>query len=365
MDTKGKAAVKFGLFQTPFSPPERSPREVFNWAVSQAVAAEEAGLSEFWVGQHFTLAWEAIPSPELVLAAAARETERIVLAPGAHIPPYAHPASLASQTAWMSNILEGRYILGVATGVNPVDGQLHGFADMKRNLEMTVESLDIMEKIWSGEPFDYKGKYWCSSFPAQDDTLPPLRYSRPYGGQMTIAIGGASPNSTSIKVGGRRGLIPLSFGANPALVKNHWDTYSAAAREAGRTDGYDRTIHHVTMDVFVADTDAEAERIAIEGPIAKAWRGHLIPNEQRRAARAGTPPVWSLDDDMRDIVRKHMIVGSPETVIEKLSAFVEASNGWGTTLIFGHDFSDDPAPWNYSMELLAKEVGPKVGLDVK
>jgi len=34
--------------------------------------------------------------------------------------------------------------------------------------------------------------------------------------------------------------------------------------------------------------------------------------------------------------------------------------GWGTTLVFGHDFMDDPKPWNESLRLLATEVGPKI-----
>ena len=35
---------------------------------------DQAGFSEYWVGEHATLNWEAIPSPELVIAAAARQT---------------------------------------------------------------------------------------------------------------------------------------------------------------------------------------------------------------------------------------------------------------------------------------------------
>jgi hypothetical protein len=34
--------------------------------------------------------------------------------------------------------------------------------------------------------------------------------------------------------------------------------------------------------------------------------------------------------------------------------------GWGTTLIYGHDFIDDPAPWKLCMELLAREVAPRL-----
>ena len=71
--------MEVGMFQTPYSEPERTPADVFEWAVAQAVAAEKAGFSEYWVGEHATLMWEAIPSPELVIAAAARVTSKIKL----------------------------------------------------------------------------------------------------------------------------------------------------------------------------------------------------------------------------------------------------------------------------------------------
>lgn len=354
--------MKFGLFQTPFTRPDRSARDGFRWAVDQGIAADQAGIDEFWVGQHFTIPWEPIPNPELVLASTLRETERITVVPGAHVLPYQHPSYLAAQTAWLSNIAEGRYLLGVATGVTPLDARLFGHKDLSENFAMTVESLDIMEKIWSGEPFEYVGKYWSATVP--DNLDRPMRSLRPWGGTMPVAIGGASPNSTSIALAGARGLMPLSFGASPELIANHWQTYLKGAEEAGHEPLLDRRAHRVTMDVFVADTDAEAERIASEGPIAAAWKGHLIPNEQSRAKRAGVEPVWDANADMIDIVRRHMVVGSPDTVVEKLNDLVDRSGGWGMTLIFGHDFMNDPAPWNHSLELLATEVGPKVGIDV-
>lgn len=351
--------MKFGLFQTPFTRPERTPQEGFAWAVDQAVAAEQAGLEEFWVGQHYTIAWEPIPNPELVIAAAARETEKIVLAPGAHILPYHHPAALASQTAWMSHITGGRYILGIATGVNPVDAQFHGFRTRDENLAMTIEGLDLMEKVWSGEPYEHEGTHWRSILPEKNGVLP-VRDMRPHGGKMQVALAGASPSSTSIKVAGERGMLPMSFGATPDLIANHWKTYQDAAVSAGRDLPTDRSGHHVTLDIFVADTDQEAMDIVTNGPIAHAWREHLIPNEMARAARVGVEPVWDTSMDFADIVRKSMVVGSVETVTERMQELIDASGGWGVTLLFGHDFSEDPKPWNHSMELLANEVTPRL-----
>ena len=136
--------MQVGMFQTPFLPPERGPSDVFDWAVQQAIVADKVGFSEYWVGEHVTLNWEAIPNPELVIAAAARQTSRIKLGPLAHLLPYYHPATLAAQAAWLSHILKGRYQMGVAPGAYPTDASLRGFKDLSQNHRMAAESVAIM-----------------------------------------------------------------------------------------------------------------------------------------------------------------------------------------------------------------------------
>ena len=147
-----------GMFQTPFVRPERTAKQVFDWAIRQAVHADKIGFSEYWVGEHATLNWESIPSPELVIAAAASQTKRIKLGPLAHLLPYHHPATLAIQTAWLSQILEGRYMLGVATGAYPTDAAL---AWRDRHEQEPCDDAGIhshlMEKVWHAEPFQDEG----------------------------------------------------------------------------------------------------------------------------------------------------------------------------------------------------------------
>ena len=86
--------MKIGMFQTPFLRPERSAKQVFDWCIRQAVHADRIGFSEYWVGEHATLDWESVPSPELVIAAAASQTSQIKFGPLAHLLPYHNPAML-------------------------------------------------------------------------------------------------------------------------------------------------------------------------------------------------------------------------------------------------------------------------------
>jgi alkanesulfonate monooxygenase SsuD/methylene tetrahydromethanopterin reductase-like flavin-dependent oxidoreductase (luciferase family) len=350
--------MKFAMFQTPFMRPTRSPREVFDWAVDQAITCDQAGFTEYWIGEHATMTYESIPNPELVIAACARETDNLVMAPGAHLLPYHHPGTLAVQVAWMTHVLKGRYILGVGAGAYPTDGAVRGMKDLSQNHKMVLESLEIMHKIWANEPFHFQGEFWNGGL-AESDPSHPQRAMTPYGGKVDIAMAGLSPNSPSLTFAGKKGWIPLSVYAGEAAIAGHWETYQAAATAAGHSP--DRSILRVVRDIIVADTDAEARKLAVEGGVGDAWRNYLMPvYKQFGLLEAMLPGMDMSDVDIDTLVEKVWIVGSPDTVAEKLNNVLERTGGWGTTLVYSHDYSDQPEAWNNSLQLLASEVAPKI-----
>lgn len=354
-----------GMFQTPFMRAERTSAQVFDWAVDQAIYADEIGFAEYWVGEHATLNWESIPSPELVIAAAAHQTKQITLGPLAHLLPYHHPATLAIQTGWMSQILEGRYALGVAAGAYPTDAALRGIDDMSVNHRMLFESIEIMERIWKGEPYGpEKGEFWSHGFPAEDPAHPDhaMRDMRPHGGKMQLAMTGLSPKSDSIEYAAKHGYIPVSVYAGNDFLRSHWETYSRVAEEHGHPA--DRSLHHVVRDVFVADTDEEARKRAIDGGLGYAWAEYIAPTYKRFGVMEGllADPSHSVDDVDAEYLAEHVwICGSPETVVRKFEDwFDQLGGGFGTHLIYGQDYLDDDEPWKESMQRFAQEVAPKV-----
>src|SRR5262245_1475331 len=210
---------QLAMFQTPYIPPERAPRDTFDWLVRQAIAADQLGFSEYWVGEHATVPWEVVPSPELVLAAAVRETTQIKLAPGAHLLPYHHPATLAVQVAWMTHLTQGRYILGIGAGAFPNDAYLRGLEDLSQNHQMVVESIEIMQRLWEGKPFRYRGKFWNAGYPETDPAS--LRDIRPYGGKVQMGLAALSMNSPTLKFAGAQGHLPMSDGKSTRLKYSH------------------------------------------------------------------------------------------------------------------------------------------------
>lgn len=370
-------AMDTGIIFHPYMRPGRTARQTFEWGVQSAKQADGAGISTMMISEHASQIWENIPAPELIMAAAALETENIKFAPMAHILPHHNPTKLAMTVGWLSQILEGRYFMGIGAGAYPLATYMHGIkADGENRSEqlndMVRESLEIMEKIWKREPFWFEGKYWNAGFPeeevavTEEDEQHKLANYSPYGGQFPeFAVTGFSYNSPSMKLAGERNFKPVSIFSGLDALKKHWEVYSEANIKAGYTP--DRSRHAVSQTVFVADTDAEAKREVMNGPIGYCFERYLIPIWRRFGMMDGFAKDAGINPNKADLeflVDNVFIVGSPDTVVEKINALFEKCGGWGTLQIETHDYYDDPAPWFYSLELAAKEVAPRIKLPV-
>ncbi len=184
----------------------------------------------------------------------------------------------------------------------------------------------------------------------------------PYGGAFPeFAVTGFSANSPSMKLAGERNFKPVSIYSGIDALKRHWEIYSEANIKAGFTPVRQR--HAVSQTVFCADTDAEAKRLVMEGPIGYCFDRYLIPIWRRFGMMDGFAKdngVDSLDIDLEFLVDKVFVVGSPDTVVDKLNHLFEQTGGWGTLQVEAHDYFDDPSAWFKSLELISKEVAPRV-----
>ena len=70
-----------------------------------------------------------------------------------------HPMRLAEDLSVVDNLSGGRVEIGLGQGYRPAE-----FDDVRLELRTRTrafeESLDILEKAWTGEPFDYDGKIY-------------------------------------------------------------------------------------------------------------------------------------------------------------------------------------------------------------
>ena len=72
------------------------------------------------------------------------------------------------------------------------------------------------------------------------------------------------------------------------------------------------------------------------------------------------PDVADSDVTPEYCAEKNWLIGSPSTVVEKLQAVYDEVGGFGTLLVFGFDYQENPEAWHTSMGLLMSEVLPKV-----
>jgi alkanesulfonate monooxygenase SsuD/methylene tetrahydromethanopterin reductase-like flavin-dependent oxidoreductase (luciferase family) len=123
--------------------------------VELALAAEQAGWDAVFI-------WDGIDGNDvwITLAAIAARTARIKL--GTMLTPISRrrPWKLAQETATLDQLSGGRVILPVGLGAPDT-----GFAkfgeetDRRRRAELLDEGLDILDGLWSGEPFTYEGSH--------------------------------------------------------------------------------------------------------------------------------------------------------------------------------------------------------------
>ena len=100
--------------------------------------------------------------PWVALAGIAMRTERVYLGTTVTPLPRRRPWKIARECVTLDHLSRGRFILGIGLG----DGHDKSFVhfgeiiDLKQRVEMVDESLDILEGLWSGQPFSYSGKHY-------------------------------------------------------------------------------------------------------------------------------------------------------------------------------------------------------------
>lgn len=164
-----------------------------------------------------------------------------------------------------------------------------------------------------------------------------------------------------MKLAGERGFIPMSLNLNPAYVGSHWDSVEEGARRTGRTPS--RADWRLVREIFVAETDEEAWRLSVGGMMGRMMREYFLP----LLANFGFTDYLKHDPDVPDsdvtpeyCAKHNWLIGSPATVAEKLERVYDEVGGFGTLLVFGFDYAENPEAWRTSLGLIAEEVLPKV-----
>jgi len=166
--------------------------------------------AEAWGWDGFFV-WEPVWGVDawVSLTAAAMQTERIHL--GTMLTPLSRmrPWKLASETATLDRLSNGRVILSV--GLGAVDTGFEAFGevtDRKTRAELLDEGLDILTGLWRGQPFSYNGRHYQIKETSFYPPPPPVQQPR-----IPIWVVGAWPRMKSMGRALRYdGLLPNVLG---------------------------------------------------------------------------------------------------------------------------------------------------------
>lgn len=353
--------MKLGAFMMPAHPRYRSLHDGHYHDLDTLRFFDRIGFEEAWIGEHYMMPGEPCPSPDLLIAQAFLQTERIKLAPGAFMLPFHHPAELAHRICWLDHISKGRLMVGIGASGTNLDLEMFDI-DHKAGVhrEMTAESIAIMIRFWKSEgPFEYKGKFWTVRRPEDQMAKSSGYHLKPFQSpHPPIGVTGLSASSATLRIAGKNGWIPISFCFTPEYLHTHWRVVEEGAEEGGHP-APSRDLWRVSRPIFVGPTDAEAWQLSVGGEMGRYFREDYLPMLAGNNAlgllkhHPGAP-----DSDVTvEYCAKHCwIVGSPETVRERIEEMQTLSGGFGVLHVMGFDHLDELETTRQSHAELARIV---------
>jgi len=358
--------MRLGIFMMPVHPPARSFTETLAEDEAKALYADKLGFDEMWLGEHFSASSEPIPSPLMFMASLLPRTKNLKFGTGVICLPNHDPAIVAAEVAQFDHMSRGRFMLGIGPGGLLSDFELFGNVDRGVRARKTMESIAIIQCIWSQDPpYDFPGEF--RTVRLKDAIIPGLGIGtmpKPFqksGPPVTMSV--SSRNSPTARVAGQQGWGILSGNNMPAnAVATHWQSYSKACIDAGRPPLGENW--RVARNIMVAPSDPEArDRVFSEQGSNRYFYTYM----REVLSRVGILSVMKPDPNMPDdaatvdvITEGCVLYGSPQTMLDKLVAFRDEVGPFGTLLMTGLDWSGPNAAWERdSMRLLAQDVMPK------
>ncbi len=298
--------------------------------------ADRLGYRRYWVAEHHNLPSIASSAPEIMIGQIAAATERIRVGSGGIMLPNHAPLMVAERFKVLEALFPGRIDLGLgrAPGTDPVTSYA------LRRRQDTGGGDDFLERFQELLLFARRGYPEGHPFHSirampQDVALPPiwLLGSSGYSAELAAAVG---------------------FGFSFA---HHFSDHDAAAAMLGYRNLFKPSValerpHAIlACAVVCADSDAEADRLAstIDLNWARRARGELLPLASPEEAQSY--PYSPVDLERIRQRRARLFVGTPATVIERLSPLIDATKAdelMVTTMIYDH------AARRHSYELLAE-----------
>ena len=346
--------MKLAIWSTTTPRENSTHQEMFRRQLEEVELAERIGIDQIWFFEHHLNPTGPVPSPNLLIAAAARTTSRIRFASMVNILPFRHPLLVAEEAAMLDNLTDGRFDMGLGRGLRPPEFAAFG-VDQQQSREMFAGSFDVIRRVFADEKFEHRGKYWTVR---KDAPLAPPLVQRPHPPFLVSA-----QSEESLRWAARHD-IPF---AQINLLADQARHDAALYREVQTAHGHAPAPRlYLMREIYVADSDARA-RAEAEPWMLQQWQ---LWNRYTQFTRGGKLPesydFWRRQAPMlhamgfAEIVAQDMVIlGGPETVAEAILRLVGQLDLMGLAMIF----KLGAMPYHMverSMTLFGEEVMPRI-----
>lgn len=310
--------------------------ERYRIALEQIELAESLGFETAWVAQHHLDGAEGgLPSPFVLLAAAAARTSRIRLGTAILTLAHEHAARAAEDAIVLDTIAGGRAELGLGTGGSPRTLSAFGEDPSQRRAIYDAKLVRLRSLI--------AGTGDESLYPQQDTGLEGRIWQATFSPEGAGAIGAQGDGLMLSRVQP----IPADHtGDTPPRV---WEV------QRRLVDAYLDALPSGVAPRILASRSV----VVIDQADRRAVRAHAEAGIGAQVAQLHgiTPGSVSLDELL---VRSETHLGTPAEVIDSLAADTVAA---GATEVSIQVHSADPAAsvTNRSLELFADQVAPALG----
>ncbi|MCF8478423.1 MAG: LLM class flavin-dependent oxidoreductase [Pseudolabrys sp.] len=304
---------------------------------------EQAGFSGYHLAEHHSTPLGMASSPSVFLAAAIQRTRKIRLGPLLYVLPLYHPMRLYEEICMLDHFSGGRYMVGVGRGGALLEHQRYGIEPTDAS-PMYHEAFAILMKAFEADVLDFDGKF----YKFKDFVIQAKPRQRPH---PPIWYGAPNPDAVAWAVPKAINVVSLGPADRARAIADRYRAdWSALGRDAA-------ALPHIgiTRHVVVADTDAQAERIAQAA--YPRWRNAMDYLWRRDGVPFLLKDIYPTDFAGLQAIG-HGIAGSPATVRDYI-ARLEREAGVNYVLcqmVFGDmNFSDA----SHSIELFGREVMPE------
>jgi len=349
--------MDFGLFFLMQRDEQWSEQAVYDSGLEQMLAAEALGYSSVWIAEHHFNDYGLCPAPPVLAAFLAARTRALRLGMGVSLLPLHHPVDLAEQLAVLDVVSGGRLDVGIGRGGTLQDYQTFR-SDRGDSRARVEEGIALIQKSWSGEPFDFAGRFHS----AERLHVRPRPVQRPHPPLLI-----AANSEDSVVSAARLGLPTLSSFFVPIEELQHrHQLYRELSLAAGRAEAEVEALEAQAwgMRVVHVAPDREAALRAIEAPFMSYQRRMSV---LRSDSTGGSVP-GSFD---RSLLRLRAfsdyladgwaLIGSPGEVREGLQKYVDATGYRRVLLVMALPGLDTTLALR-SMRLFAEEIAPAMRL---